>query len=107
MKAYQSSPEGSDRMPGRCDIEHQVRLLRGGLSMLRSTVALVSEQARGLHIAGCVLDRELEQIEELERQVATLVRRVDEGTLLQGIKPAIRRIRGQSVTAEDDPDGED
>jgi hypothetical protein len=107
MKAYQSSPEGSDRMPGRCDTEHQVRLLRGGLSMLRSTVALICEQARGLRIAGCVLDRELEQIEELERQVATLVARVDEGTFLQGIKPAIRRIRGQSVIVESDPAAED
>ncbi len=102
MKAYQSSPEGSGRMPGLGEVEHQVRLLKGGLSMLRSTVALICEQARGLRNAGCVLDQELEQIEELEKQVATLVVQVEEGSFLHGIRPTICRIRGESIARDGD-----
>jgi hypothetical protein len=107
MMAYQSSPEGSGRMPGLGEVEHQVRLLKGGLSMLRSTVALICEQARGLRGAGCVLDRELEQIEDLEQQVATLVSQVEEGRFLQGIKPAMSRIRGESISRDGDSSDND
>ncbi len=94
----QSLSDGNDDVIRPMLVNHQARMVIGGLTTVQRTHTLIDEQARQLEALDLVCPSDLRRLQDLAKEVTDLITHYRAGRFLGGLKPLIDQTRHRDRT---------